>query len=292
MHLDGYGCAGASATRYGLACLELEAGDAGLRSLVSVQGSLSMFAIWRYGSEEQKQEWLPRMAAGEAIGCFGLTEPDAGSRPRLDAHPRPPRRRRLGPQRHEDVDHERLGRRRRGGLGAHRRRHPRLPRPDGHARLHHAGHPPEAVAARVGHLRADPRRRARCPPTRSCPRRAGLRGAAVRACRRRASGSSSAPTGAARACYESALEYAGTREQFGKPIAGFQLTQAKLAQMLLKVNQGDAARAAPRADEGRRARCGPSTSASASSPTSTPRSRSPARRARCSARTGSRSSIR
>ena len=81
MHLDGYGCAGASATAYGLACLELEAGDAGLRSLVSVQGSLSMFAIWRYGSEEQKQEWLPRMAAGEAIGCFGLTEPDAGSDP-------------------------------------------------------------------------------------------------------------------------------------------------------------------------------------------------------------------
>jgi glutaryl-CoA dehydrogenase len=81
MHLEGYGCAGASAVAYGLACLELEAGDSGLRSLVSVQGSLSMFAIWRYGSEEQKQEWLPRMAAGEAIGCFGLTEPDAGSDP-------------------------------------------------------------------------------------------------------------------------------------------------------------------------------------------------------------------
>jgi glutaryl-CoA dehydrogenase len=81
MHLEGYGCAGASATAYGLACLELEAGDSGVRSLVSVQGSLAMFAIWRWGSEEQKQEWLPRMAAGEAIGCFGLTEPDAGSDP-------------------------------------------------------------------------------------------------------------------------------------------------------------------------------------------------------------------
>ena len=81
MHLDGYGCAGASATAYGLACLELEAGDSGLRSLVSVQGSLAMFAIHRWGSEEQKQEWLPRMAAGEALGCFGLTEPDAGSDP-------------------------------------------------------------------------------------------------------------------------------------------------------------------------------------------------------------------
>lgn len=81
MHLEGYGCAGASAVDYGLACLELEAIDSGLRSLVSVQGSLAMFAIWRFGSEEQKNEWLPRMAAGEAIGCFGLTEPDHGSDP-------------------------------------------------------------------------------------------------------------------------------------------------------------------------------------------------------------------
>ena len=81
MYLEGYGCAGASATAYGLACMELEAGDSGLRSLVSVQGSLAMYAIHRWGSEEQKQEWLPRMAAGEAIGCFGPTEPDAGSDP-------------------------------------------------------------------------------------------------------------------------------------------------------------------------------------------------------------------
>src|SRR5687768_18078334 len=81
MHLEGYGCAGTNAVSYGLACLELEAGDSGFRSFVSVQGSLAMFPIWRYGSEEQKQEWLPRMAAGEAIGCFGLTEPDSGSDP-------------------------------------------------------------------------------------------------------------------------------------------------------------------------------------------------------------------
>src|SRR5918997_1095375 len=81
MHLEGYGCAGTSATAYGLTCMELEAGDSGLRSLVSVQGSLAMYAIWRWGSEEQKQEWLPRMAAGQALGCFGLTEPDAGSDP-------------------------------------------------------------------------------------------------------------------------------------------------------------------------------------------------------------------
>lgn len=81
MHLEGYGCAGTTATAYGLACLELEAGDSGIRSLVSVQGSLAMFAIWKHGSEEHKQEWLPRMAAGTAIGCFGLTEPDFGSNP-------------------------------------------------------------------------------------------------------------------------------------------------------------------------------------------------------------------
>lgn len=81
MHLDGYGCAGTNAVSYGLACLELEAGDSGLRSFVSVQGSLSMFSIHRYGSEEQKQEWLPRLASGHAIGCFGLTEPDFGSNP-------------------------------------------------------------------------------------------------------------------------------------------------------------------------------------------------------------------
>ncbi|MFC6287098.1 acyl-CoA dehydrogenase family protein [Nocardioides sp. GCM10027113] len=81
MHLTGYGCAGTSATAYGLACQELEAGDSGLRSIVSVQGSLAMYALWKHGSDEHKDTWLPRMAAGEAIGCFGLTEPEAGSDP-------------------------------------------------------------------------------------------------------------------------------------------------------------------------------------------------------------------
>ncbi|MER7521163.1 acyl-CoA dehydrogenase family protein [Streptomyces sp. NPDC126499] len=81
MHLEGYGCAGTGSVAYGLACMELEAVDSGLRSLVSVQGSLAMYAVWKYGSEEQKQRWLPGMAAGEYIGCFGLTEPDAGSDP-------------------------------------------------------------------------------------------------------------------------------------------------------------------------------------------------------------------
>ena len=81
MHLTGYGCAGMGPVAYGVACRELEAVDSGLRSLVSVQGSLAMYPIWRYGSDEQKEEWLPRMATGEALGCFGLTEPDHGSDP-------------------------------------------------------------------------------------------------------------------------------------------------------------------------------------------------------------------
>jgi glutaryl-CoA dehydrogenase len=81
MHLTGYECAGSNAVSYGLACLELEAGDSGFRSFVSVQGSLCMFPIWKFGSEEQKERWLPPMARGEVIGCFGLTEPDVGSDP-------------------------------------------------------------------------------------------------------------------------------------------------------------------------------------------------------------------
>ena len=89
MHLDGYGCPGASAVDYGLACLELEAGDSGLRSMVSVQGSLAMFPIRAYGSEEQRRRWLPAMASGEALGCFGLTEPRLRVGPPLPCAPTP-----------------------------------------------------------------------------------------------------------------------------------------------------------------------------------------------------------
>ena len=117
MHLEGYGCAGTNAVSYGLACLELEAGDTGFRSFVSVQGSLAMFPILTYGSEEQKDEWLPRMATGEAIGCFGLTEPDRGSDPSNMRTTAKPRRPRLGAQRQQDVDHQRRDRRRRGRVG-------------------------------------------------------------------------------------------------------------------------------------------------------------------------------
>ena len=149
MHLEGYGCAGASATAYGLACMELEAGDSGLRSLVSVQGSLAMFAIHRWGSEEQKQEWLPRMAAGEAIGCFGLTEPDAGSDPgAMRTHAR-----------RDGGDWILNGQKMwitNGSVAdvavvwAHDRgRHPRLPGPARARRVHDPGHPQEALAARL-----------------------------------------------------------------------------------------------------------------------------------------------
>ena len=128
MHLEGYGCAGTSATAYGVACRELEAVDSGLRSFVSVQGSLAMFAIHRWGSEEQKEEWLPRMATGEAIGCFGLTESDAGSDPgSMKTHAKKDGDD-VGPQRLQDVDHQRHPRRCRGGLGPDRRRDPRVRR--------------------------------------------------------------------------------------------------------------------------------------------------------------------
>ena len=117
MHLEGYGCAGLSAVSYGLACQELEYGDSGLRSFVSVQGSLAMFPIWAYGSEEQKQRWLPKMAQGEVIGCFGLTEPDFGSNPSGMLTTARQGWRQLHPQRHQDVDHQWRRRRSRRRLG-------------------------------------------------------------------------------------------------------------------------------------------------------------------------------
>ena len=173
MHLEGYGCAGTDATSYGLACLELEAADSGIRSLVSVQGSLAMFAIHEYGSEEQRQQWLPGMAAGELIGCFGLTEPDAGSDPgsmRTTAV-------RDGddwvPQRHEDVDHQRLGRRRGRRVGARRGDDPRVRRPDRLPRIHRPLDPAQAQPARVSHLASWSSRACACPPTRCSPALAG-----------------------------------------------------------------------------------------------------------------------
>ena len=238
MHLEGYGCAGMSAVDYGLACLELEAADSGIRSLVSVQGSLAMYAIWKHGSEEQKQEWLPRMAAGEAIGCFGLTEPDHGSDP---AGMRT-RARRDGSDWVLDggkmwitngsiadvavvwarVEDEGI----RGFVVP--TDSPGLLRPRDQA---------EDVAARLGHRRAGPRRRTRSRRTR-CSRRSAGCAARCPASTRPGSASSGASMGAARSCFEAAREYSVTREQFGRPIGGFQLTQAKLADMALELGKG------------------------------------------------------
>ena len=236
MHLEGYDCAGASATAYGLVCQELEAGDSGLRSFVSVQGSLAMFAIWRFGSEEQKQEWLPRMAAGEAIGCFGLTEPDAGSDP---GSMRTTAKRSgddwvlngtkmwitNGSLADAAVVWARTDEGVRGFLVP--RGTPGFSTQDIHQKL-------SLRASVTSELILDD---VRLPASARLPEAEGLR--APLACLNEARfGIVFGAVGAARACYEAALEYAGSRVQFGKPIAAFQLTQAKLAQMLIKVNQG------------------------------------------------------
>ncbi len=236
MHLEGYGCAGSSAVAYGLACLELEAGDSGLRSLVSVQGSLSMFAIWRYGSEEQKQEWLPRMAAGEAIGCFGLTEPDAGSDPgsmrtraRRDGDDWIVSGTKMWITNGSVADIAIVWARTDDGVrgflvpaGT-----PGFTTQDIHQKL-------SLRASITSELILDD---VRLPADAQLPEAEGLR--APLSCLSEARfGIVFGAVGAGRACYEAALDYSKTREQFGKPIGGFQLTQAKLAQMLLKVNQG------------------------------------------------------
>jgi glutaryl-CoA dehydrogenase len=236
MHLDGYGCAGASATAYGLACLELEAGDSGLRSLVSVQGSLAMFAIHRWGSEEQKLQWLPRMAAGEALGCFGLTEPDAGSDPAAMRT----RARRDGDDwivhgskmwitngsvaevavvwaRTEDGIRGFLVPKGTKGFTTQ----------DIHKKL-------SLRASVTSELSLDD---VRLPASAMLPEATSLRGPL--SCLNEARyGIVWGAIGAARACYEAALAYAKERMAFGRPIAATQIQQQKLAMMALEVNRG------------------------------------------------------
>jgi glutaryl-CoA dehydrogenase len=237
MHLEGYGLPGASSVAYGLTCMELEAGDAGVRSLVSVQGSLAMFAIWRWGTEEQKQRWLPAMHAGEAIGCFGLTEPDAGSDPgamRTQA-------------RRDGSDWVLNGAKmwitngsiadvavvwaktedgkingflvERGMKG--------FEAPEMHRKLSlRASVTSELVLRDV-----------RVPEENRFPEVSSLRGPL--SCLSEARyGIVWGSVGSARACFESALDYAKERMVFGKPIAGYQLTQQKLAEMALEINRG------------------------------------------------------
>jgi glutaryl-CoA dehydrogenase len=236
MHLDGYGCAGTNATSYGLACLELEAGDTGVRSFVSVQGSLAMFPIWAYGSEEQKQRWLPAMAAGEAVGCFGLTEPDSGSDP---ASMRT-RARRDGNDWVLDGTKMWITN---GGIadvavvwamtddGV---RGFVVPTDSRGFTANPVEHKLSLRASVTSELVLDG---VRLPGDAVLPGVRGMRGPL--SCLSEARfGIVFGAMGAARACYEAALDYAGTREQFGKPIAAFQLTQRKLVDMMVAVNRG------------------------------------------------------
>jgi glutaryl-CoA dehydrogenase len=236
MSLSGYGCAGASAVQYGLACLELEAADSGIRSLVSVQGSLAMYAIHRYGSEEQKQQWLPRMAAGEVIGCFGLTEPDHGSDP-------------ASMRTHAQRD---------GGDWVLNGRKMWITNgsvagvavvwaqtEDGIRGFLVPAGTPGFSAPEIRHkwsLRASVTSElvlddVRLPADAVLPEVTGLRGPL--SCLSHARyGIVWGAMGAARTCFEAALDYARTRQQFGKPIGGFQLTQGKLADMAVELHKG------------------------------------------------------
>ncbi|MER6354466.1 acyl-CoA dehydrogenase family protein [Streptomyces sp. NPDC001634] len=236
MSLSGYGCAGASAVQYGLACLELEAGDSGIRSLVSVQGSLAMYAIHRFGSEEQKQEWLPRMAAGEVIGCFGLTEPDHGSDP---ASMRTYAKR-------DGEDWVLNGRKMWITNGSVAGVAVVWARTDEGIRgfVVPAGSPGFS-APEIRHkwsLRASVTSElvlddVRLPSDAVLPGVIGLKGPL--SCLSHARyGIVWGAMGAARSCFEAAVEYAKTREQFGRPIGGFQLTQAKLADMAVELHKG------------------------------------------------------
>ncbi|MBM2822041.1 MAG: acyl-CoA dehydrogenase domain protein [Thermoleophilia bacterium] len=236
MHLDGYGLPGASAVSYGLTCMELEAGDAGVRSAVSVQGSLAMFPIWRWGSEEQKERWLPSMHAGEVIGCFGLTEPDAGSDPgSMRTHAR-----------RDGSDWILNGAKMwitngtiadiaivwaRTDDGAIRgfiveKGMPGFTAPEIHKKLSlRASVTSELVLQDV-----------RVPDENLLPGATTLRGPL--SCLSEARfGIVWGAVGSGRACFECALDYAKERIVFGKPIAAYQLTQQKLAEMALELNR-------------------------------------------------------
>jgi glutaryl-CoA dehydrogenase len=236
MHLQGYGCAGMSATDYGLACLELEASDSGIRSLVSVQGSLAMFAIWRWGSEEQKQEWLPRMATGEALGCFGLTEADHGS----------------------DPGSMRTNAKRGGGGWVLKGSKMWITNgsvaevavvwaqtDEGIRGFVVPTNTPGFSAPLIKHklsLRASVTSElvmdnVRLPAEAVLPQVHGLKGPL--SCLNEARfGIVWGSMGAARSSFEAAVKYSQERIQFGKPIAGFQLTQKKLADMYLELSKG------------------------------------------------------
>ncbi|WP_370890721.1 acyl-CoA dehydrogenase family protein [Janibacter sp. GXQ6167] len=240
MHLEGYGCAGMSAVDYGLACLELEACDSGIRSLVSVQGSLAMFAIWRWGSEEHKQQWLPRMAAGEAIGCFGLTEPDHGSDPAS-----------MRTRAVKDGDDWVLNGAKmwitNGSIADVAVVWANAGEENGGIRgfvvptdlpgfaAHTIHHKMSLRASVTSELTLE---NVRLPADAVFPDVTGLRGPL--SCLSEARyGIVWGSLGAARSSLEAARRYSLERTQFGKPLAGFQLTQAKLANMATELQLGE-----------------------------------------------------
>ena len=251
MHLEGYGCAGTNAVAYGLACLELEAGDSGVRSMVSVQGSLAMFAIWRFGSEEQKQTWLPRMAAGDAVGCFGLTEPDFGSNPggmrtraKRDGDEWVLNGAKLWITNGSVADvavvwamTDELDRGVDGGLAARQGGGVRgflVPADTQGFTTRDIKHKLSLRASVTSELVLDD---VRLPGSALLPEARGLRGPL--SCLNEARfGIVFGALGAARDCLETAIAYATTREVFDRPLAGFQLTQAKLADMTLELQKG------------------------------------------------------
>jgi glutaryl-CoA dehydrogenase len=236
MHLHGYGCAGTSALAYGLACLELEAGDSGIRSLVSVQGSLAMFAIHRYGDEETKQQWLPRMATGEAIGCFGLTEPDFGSNPagmrtvaKRDCDDWVLNGTKMWITNGSVADVAVIWARTDDGIRGFV-----VPTDTPGFTAHSIASKMSLRASVTSELVLDD---VRLPSSAELPGATGLSGPL--SCLNEARfGIVFGALGAARDCLHTALDYAETREQFAKPIAGFQLTQEKLAAMTLEYGKG------------------------------------------------------
>ncbi|GAB4006821.1 acyl-CoA dehydrogenase family protein [Nocardioides ultimimeridianus] len=237
MHLEGYGCAGMSATEYGIACLELEASDSGIRSLVSVQGSLAMYAIWKWGSEEHKTTWLPRMAAGEAIGCFGLTEPDAGSDPggmRTRARQEPGgdwvlEGRKMWITNGSVADVAVVWAQTEEGVRGFV-----VPTDTPGFSAPAIKHKMSLRASVTSELVLDG---VRLPADAAFPEVRGLKGPL--SCLNEARfGIVWGSMGAARSALATALEYAGQRTQFDKPIASYQLTQQKLVEMNLEYTKG------------------------------------------------------
>ncbi len=235
MHLKGYGCGGSTATAYGLVCQELEAIDSGLRSLVSVQGSLAMFAIYRWGSEEQRTQWLPAMATGDAIGCFGLTEPDFGSNPsgmrttaRRDGSDWILNGSKMWITNGTVADIAIVWARAEEGIVGFA-----VPAGTPGFSARDMVHKMSLRASVTSELSLDD---VRLPADAQLPDARGLSGPL--ACLSEARfGIVFGSVGAARDCLQTTLEYVGTREVFDKPLAGYQLTQAKIADMAVELGK-------------------------------------------------------